>query len=63
MSPPNSGKSSLLHPIGLMPRRTDMIEPCPAASAGKLSRTRREIATANRECLCFSQKMGGYGDR
>jgi hypothetical protein len=24
MSPPNSGKSSLLQPIGLMPRRTDI---------------------------------------
>src|SRR5438270_3222511 len=37
MSPPNSGKSSLLQPMGLMPRRTDMIAPCPAASADELS--------------------------
>src|SRR5205814_384118 len=55
VSPPNSGISSLLQPIGLMPRRTGIDYGSPCSVARRAYSPERRIATAARRLLSFPQ--------
>src|SRR6516162_975298 len=61
VSPPNSGKSSLLQPIGLMPRRTGIGHGSPSSILKRAYPAERRIATAKRRLL-QGVKTGGIGN-